>query len=142
MASALVKDEIESPIAAVWACFADFGDLSKWVPGSPRVELEGAGDRVGAVRKVHGQGGTPICERLETYDTAAKTFSYAIVDSPFPFTDYVATVKLKEVGPGSTAIEWSSVFAPRGLSAERATEVIEGTYRMFIGRLKESLATA
>jgi len=139
MTSALVKDEIESPIEAVWACFANFGDLSAWAPGSPRVELDGAGDRVGTVRTVHGEGQPPICERLETYDAAKRTFSYAIVESPFPFTDYVATVKLTDLGRGRTAIEWSSVFEPRGLPADRTTEVIEGMYRMFIGGLKESL---
>ena len=141
MAKALVRDEIDAPVGAVWACFADFGDLRAWVPGAPQVELAGAGDRVGAVRTVRSEGQAPIRERLESYDADERTFSYAIVDSPFPFTDYLATVKLRDAGQGGrTAIEWSSTFEPRGLPADRAVEVIEGTYRMFIGRLKETLA--
>jgi hypothetical protein len=138
MANAAVRDELAAPIAAVWACFANFGDLSAWAPGPPRVTLEGQG--IGSIRTVWADGKPNVRERLETYDTARRTFSYRIVESPFPFTAYVAMVRLGDLGGGRTSIEWSSTFEPRGLPAEQTTAVIEGTYRMFIARLKETLA--
>src|SRR5581483_5630679 len=131
-------DEIAAPIARVWARFADFGHLSGWAPGAPKVEVEGSG--VGAVRSVTNEGQPQIRERLERYDAAAHTFSYSMLESPFPFTDYLATVKLTDRGGNRTGIDWSSTFEPRGMPAERTVEVIENLYRLFISRLKETLA--
>ena len=73
--------------------------------------------------------------------TTAPTFTYAMLDSPFPFTDYVATVRLAELAENRTAIEWTSTFEPRGVSAAEATETIQGIYRMFVARLKMTLAS-
>jgi uncharacterized protein YndB with AHSA1/START domain len=139
MATVAVRDEFDAPISRVWACFADFGDLSAWAPGRARVPVDGRG--VGAVRTVSGDGGAPIRERLESYDPAGHTFSYAMLESPFPFTDYVATVRLRDLGGGRTSIDWSSTFEPRGVQTEQAAQIIEGIYRMFVVRLKETLAS-
>jgi hypothetical protein len=137
MGQAAIRDEIAAPIERVWGCFADFGDLSAWAPGRTTVPVEGHG--VGAVRTVGGEDGPVIRERLDSYDAAHKTFSYAMLDSPFPFTDYVATVRLRDLGNSRTSIEWSSTFEPRGVSTEEATAAIESIYRMFVARLKETL---
>ena len=141
MATAAIHDELAAPIERVWTCFADFGDLSAWAPGRSRVPVEGHG--VGAVRTVGADDGSPpVRERLERYDPARHTFSYAMLESPFPFTDYVATVRLRDVGGGRTSIEWSSTFTPRGVPAEQVVEMIEGLYGIFVARLKETLASA
>src|SRR5262249_57794848 len=115
MATVAIRDELVAPIERVWACFADFGDLSAWAPGRTRVPVEGRG--VGAVRTVGGDGGPAVRERLESYDPVTHTFSYAMLESPFPFTDYVATVRLRDLGGGRPSIEWGSTFPPRGLPA-------------------------
>lgn len=139
MATAAIRDELAAPIDRVWSCFADFGDLSAWAPGRTRVPVEGHG--VGSIRTVGGDDAPPIRERLEAYDAAGRTFTYAMLESPFPFTDYVATVKLADLGSGRTAIDWSSTFEPRGVTADEAGQTIEGIYRMFIACLKQTLAS-
>jgi len=139
MARAKIRDELAWPIDRVWSCFADFGDLSAWAPGRSRVPVDGQG--VGAVRTVGGDGDPIIRERLDVYDPASHTFSYAMLDNPFPFTDYVATVRLGDLGGGRTSIEWSSTFELRGASAEEAAQMIEHVYRMFVARLRETLAS-
>lgn len=138
MASVRVDDEITAPIDAVWACFADFGDLRAWAPGTPIVTVDGKG--VGAVRTVRTDGQPPIQERLAAYDAATHTFSYAMLDSPFPFTDYLATVRLKAVAPERTAITWSATFAPKGMGEEQVVQLLQNVYAMFIGKLKTTLA--
>jgi len=138
MATVAVCDELDAPIERVWGCFADFGDLSAWAPGRSRVPVEGRG--VGAVRTIEGDGGTPVRERLEAYDPAAHTFAYAMLESPFPFTDYVATVRLCDLGDGRTSIAWSSTFEPRDVQTEQVAQMIEDIYRIFIARLKETLS--
>ncbi len=138
MARVAVRDELVAPIERVWACFADFGDLSAWAPGRARVSVEGRG--VGAVRTVAGDDVPTLRgERLEAYDLGGHSFSYAMLESPFPFTDYLATVQLRDLGGGRTSIDWSSTFEPRGVPTEQVAQLIEGLYRMFIARLKETL---
>ena len=139
MATVAIRDELVAPIDRVWACFADFGDLSAWAPGRSRVPVEGRG--VGAVRTVEGDGGRPVRERLEAYDPTRYTFTYAMVESPFPFTNYVATVRLHDLGGGRTSIDWSSTFEPRGLPTAQVTDMIEGIYRIFVARLRETLGS-
>jgi len=139
MATVAIRDELVAPIERVWACFADFGDLSAWAPGRSRVAVDGHG--VGAIRTVGGEGGPPVRERLEAYDPEGHTFSYAMLGSPFPFTDYVATVRLHDLGSGRTSIDWSSTFEPRGAEPEQVAQMIAGVYRMFVARLKETLAS-
>lgn len=141
MASVLVEDELAAPVAAVWKHFADFGDLRGWAPGTPKVTLDGDGGTVGTVRLVESEGQPAIRERLAAYDAAAKTFSYEMLgDTPFPFAQYVATVRLRELGGERTAIAWSSTFEPRGMPESGVVELIQNIYRMFIGNLKKTLA--
>ena len=141
MASARVEDEIAAPIDAVWACFADFGDLKGWAPGTPSVRVEGSG--VGAVRFVSSEGQPEIRERLAAYDAGRHTFAYEMLDSPFQFTNYVATVRLHAVDAKRTRIEWSATFEPKdGAPAEQVVALIENIYGMFIGKLKTTLAAA
>jgi hypothetical protein len=140
MGNVLVEDEIGAPIARVWACFADFGDLGGWAPGAPKVTLDGPASAVGTVRLVENEGQPPIRERLTAYDPSATTFSYAMLESPFPFTDYLATVRLSDLGGGRTGIRWSSSFVPQGMPAESVVALLENVYRMFIGKLKETMA--
>jgi hypothetical protein len=140
MGSALVEDEIAAPVARVWGCFADFGDLGGWAPGAFTATLDGPGNAVGTVRLVEGEGQPPIREQLTAYDAGAKTFSYAMVESSFPFTDYLAQVELRDLGGDRTGIRWSSTFVPQGMPAEAVVALLENLYRTFIGKLKETLA--
>lgn len=140
MASAVVRDEISAKVDRVWACLRDFGDLSAWAPGDPQVELAGSG--VGAVRTVSMGGGPVVRERLTAFDEAHRTFGYEIVEGPFPFTGYAAKVALTQLPGDRTAIEWSSTFEPAGMGAAETVAMIEQLYRGFIGKLKETLASA
>ena len=46
-----------------------------------------------------------------------------------------------DLGGDRTSIGWSCTFEPRGVQAEQAAQMIEGIYRMFVARLKETLAS-
>jgi|SRR5215510_2104282 len=136
MASVRVTDEIPASVEDVWACFEDFGDVAPFAPGNPRVDMEGRG--VGAVRTITLEDGARIRERLEAFDAARKTFTYAMTESVFPFKDYRATVTLAAAGPGRTAIEWRSTFEPTSASAADVVGMIENLYRTFIAQLKQT----
>ena len=90
-----VCEEIAAPAAKVWALMRGFGDLMQWMQGLESCELAGSG--VGAVRTVTLPGGLRLQERLEAFDDAGRSFSYAIVgNSPLPMRDYLSSVKIRE----------------------------------------------
>ncbi len=131
-----VREKIDRPVERVWQSMRDFGDISAWARGRV-IRTEGTG--VGMLRYVDSADG-PVVERCEAHDEAAMAFAYRLTESPWPMTDYVATVKLKESDPGKTAIEWSSTFEIEGDGGEGIRSGIERLYRDgFIARLRKSV---
>jgi hypothetical protein len=141
MSTALVRDEFEAPIETVWGLIEDFGDLSAWAPNATVTELKGEG--VGAERRVEvgGPSGMVFRERCEAHDPEAYSFSYAVLESPVPFTDYLAVVKLSDLGGGRCGIEWSSRFEPDGAPEAALVQGVEDTYAAFIASIKQTLSS-
>ena len=131
-----VKEEIDGPVDTVWPLIRDFGDISAWARGKV-IRTEGTG--IGMIRHVDSADGRVI-ERCEAHDEAVMTFTYRLLESPWPMTDYVATVKLTDSEPGKTEIEWSSAFETDRDEGERIRSGVERLYRdAFIAQLRESV---
>lgn len=140
MATARVNDELDASIDQVWELVKDFGDLGAWAPDGKVLDVEGEG--IGAIRRVQsGDGsGAIFKERCEAIDPEAYSFSYAVLESPLPMRDYVAVVKLSELGSKRCGIEWSSEFEPVGAPEAELVQAIQAGYGYFIGSLKQALS--
>jgi hypothetical protein len=136
MTQVRIEDTIDAPAAAVWDIVRDFGGVQRWSPPDVRCELEGSG--VGAVRTITSDAFT-IRERLESFDEAGRTLSYAITDSPIPMRNYLATMVVAADGPQRTRLTWSSTFEPAGMPEEQLRQLIETIYRNGIAGLRRAL---
>jgi hypothetical protein len=137
MASVKVTDRIEAGADAVWALLRDFGGVDKFAGGVESCTVEGEG--IGAVRTLSLPGGLQLQERLESFDEAGRTLSYAIIgDAPLPLSDYLSTIRLSEDGDGC-GIEWSSTFEPKGVDEAQARTMVEGIYKGGIAGLKKAV---
>jgi hypothetical protein len=128
---------INASAEAVWETISRFGGLEEFIPAVASCSLEGSG--VGAMRSLALQDGGMVHERLETLDEAARTLQYSITESPLPFTDYLATMQVRDAGSGQCEIEWSSTFEPDGVSEAEAVEMLQGIYRGGIEGLEKML---
>jgi hypothetical protein len=139
MSEVHVNEPIAAPAAKVWELVRDFGGVTKW--GGPAIQscaVEGAG--VGAVRRIGLPGGIAIAERLEAFDDAGRSLSYAIVEkSPVPVRDYLSTIRIVEDGPQACRVDWSSTFEPDGASPEQAQAMVRGIYTGGIAGLRKVL---
>ena len=63
---------------------------------------EGRNNSKGAVRVLTTKDGAKITERLTAYSAGAMTYTYRILESPLPVTDYVSTLKVTKSKSGST----------------------------------------
>ncbi len=137
MSSVKVVDSINASADRVWELFRDFGGIDRFAAGIEGCSVEGEG--VGAVRTLSMPGGLKLQERLEAFDDAGRTFTYAIIgDHPLPLDDYLSTVKIVAESDQRCGIEWSSTFEPKGDEAA-AVGMVEGIYRGGIKGIKKAL---
>jgi hypothetical protein len=135
-----VEEELPASRDAVWALIRDFADLGAWAPEARVVKLEGEG--IGCIRHVDTPLG-PFVERCEAHDEPARSFSYCLLESPVPFENYVAVVKLKERDADSCLIEWSCDFECAPDQEEFLVSGVEATYRDgFISSLRSAVEAA
>ncbi len=133
-----VREELDAPLEKVWPAIREFGDIRAWAPEAKVLGIEGEG--VGSIRRIDTPGGVFV-ERLESRDDASHRFSYAILESPGPFRDYVAVVQLSALGDERCSIEWSCEYEIDPEVADGIRKVVEGTYRDgFIAALRKTLA--
>jgi len=113
MARVYVSSVIGASADKVWARVRDFNGLPSWHPRIAESQIEDGlpSDKVGCIRDFRLQNGDRIREQLLGLSDHDYTCTYAILDSPMPLTDYVATLRLTPVSDGNrTFIEWSAEF--------------------------------
>jgi len=87
--------------------------------------------------------GQSCAERLVSFDDAARTYTYAIVQGPFPIVDYISTLRVYDVNGGKASrVEWRGSFTPNGVSEQEAVRIVQGIYDGGLKSLANSLASA
>jgi len=117
----------------VWKLIGGFNTLPDWHPAIEKSELE----EEGSMRRLSLVGGGTVVEKLVKLDDKERVYSYSIIDSPLPVANYVATIRVKDDGEGSTTVEWSSEFVAEGAAENEAMDVIAGIYQTGFDNLKK-----
>jgi len=126
MAQASATVEIPATPEEVWELIGGFGSLPDWLPYIPESKLTAGG----LLRHLANPGGEAIIERLEHYDNANWTYSYSILQSPFPISRYVATLRVQVAADGKASrVVWCGDFDADGVSDEQVCELFGGIYR-------------
>ena len=134
---AKVKLDTRLPVAAdaLWQAIGGFNALPSWHPAV--ASSEASGEAQGSTRTLGLAGGGSIVERLETADPKRRSYSYSIVSGPLPVADYLAELHVEDNGDGTSTIEWSSEFQPKGASENDAANVISGIYQAGFDNLRK-----
>lgn len=114
MARVYQSSVINGSAVKVWDRVRDFNGLPKWHPRirDSRIEEALPSDKIGCIRNFHLQNGDNIREQLLGLSDYDMFCTYAILDSPMPLTEYVATLRLTPITEGDRCfIEWSAEFA-------------------------------
>ncbi|SAK67454.1 polyketide cyclase/dehydrase and lipid transport [Caballeronia calidae] len=124
---AQASSSIRIPVSpdVVWQLIGGFNALPDWLPYIPSSELSEGG----RVRRLANPGGDVIVERLEAFDNRARSYTYSILEAPFPVTGYRSTLHVREIeAGGASQVDWSGEFTPDGVSDEEASRLFEGIY--------------
>jgi len=135
MATASASLTVPASADRVWNLIGGFDSLPDWLPYIPTSTLSEGG----RVRHLANPDGDAIVERLEAFDQAGRSYTYSILQAPFPVTGYRSTLRVVELDHGAR-IDWSGAFTPVGVSDEAASALFEGIYRDGLGALQATLA--
>ncbi|MGA5471168.1 SRPBCC family protein [Streptomyces arboris] len=136
MASTAATIELPVPADRVWQLIGGFDSLPDWLPYIPTSDLSEGG----RVRTLVNEDGGVIVERLEAFDNTARSYSYSILQAPFPVTGYLSTIAVHAgEGPDSARVEWSGTFTPDGIGDDEAAGLFQGIYADGLTALKQSL---
>ena len=93
------------------------------------------------MRRLANPDGTIIVERLVTFDQPGRRYTYVIQQAPFPVTNYLSTLCVRETGTGNgSRVEWSGRFTPTGVSTADAAKLFRGIYEDGLKALAARLA--
>lgn len=138
MASTSVSQVVPAAPERVWQLIGGFGSLSDWIPSIPEtVLLEG-----GRVRRLRTADGEVVVERLMSFDEQQRSYSYTFMETPFPATGYLATLRVHAV-PGdkdAAEVQWSGRFVPQGVGDDDVIALFTGIYRDGVDALLKALA--
>lgn len=123
MAKASAAIDIPASPNEVWQLIGGFNSLPDWLSYIPKSELSEGG----RVRHLSTLKGETIVERLEEFDNTARSYSYSIIQAPFPVTGYLSALQVKPAVDGrGSRVEWTASFTPNpGVSDEQASKVFQ-----------------
>ncbi|OFJ45828.1 hypothetical protein BJN42_12485 [Pseudomonas koreensis] len=136
MPTASATIDIPASADQVWQLIGGFNTLPDWLPLITNSELSEGG----RVRTLQTADGGVVVERLQTFDNAAKTYSYSIEQAPFPASDYLATIKVEAQGQ-SARVTWSGRFNAVGVSDEEVVALFNGIYQGGLEALRANYPT-
>jgi hypothetical protein len=125
MAQASASIDIPAPPDQVWQLIGGFNSLPDWLPHAHTSELSEGG----RVRHLANADGETIIERLEVFDNDARSYSYSILEAPFPVTGYQSTLCVQATGDGkSSRVKWFGQFVPKGVTDQQASRLFQRFY--------------
>lgn len=127
-ASGIVPADVEQ----VWRAVRDFNGLPAWHPVIDASEIEPgpAAGEPGAIRRLTLADGGTVREVLLRLDDLDHSYTYQILDSPFPVRRYLSTVRIAPVtATGQSFVEWWAEYdADAGDEARLNESFAQGVY--------------
>jgi len=121
MARVYVSSVLNATVSSVWNRIRDFNGLSRWHPTirDSKIEDGNPSDKVGCIRNFHLQNGDQIREQLLALSDYDYFYTYSILESPMPLSDYIATIRLTPITEiDGSFIEWTAEFDCEAADAE------------------------
>lgn len=137
--------EISAKPEDVWRFLKRFDSVKEWHPAfSHSPIISGKDGQLGAVRRLTVKDGPSFTEELLALNEAGRSFTYNVIESPLPVTDYLSSVGVKANSAGGTTVVWVGQFRrknaldnpPEGESDAGAVAFITGAYQAGLANLK------
>lgn len=109
----------------VWQTIGNFCGIADW---HPAIASCSPGQQNGKpTRHLTLKNGATIDEEQTARSDSKMRYSYTILQSPLPVSDYHSTISVTKKGNGSQ-VTWKGTFKAKGASNTDATKAIQGIY--------------
>ncbi|MFB6989418.1 SRPBCC family protein [Streptomyces sp. NPDC056304] len=139
MASTSVSRVVQASPDEVWNLIGGFHSLPDWLPYIP----QSVSEQGGRARRLANADGEVIIEQLTAYELQERSYSYAILQAPFPVTGYLSTLRVHTMPgrPEASEVQWSGRFVPVGVSDREAEALFTGIYQDGLDALVTAIDT-
>ena len=128
--------EIDASPSKVWQAISPFCSIAEWHPVIAKCDEEKVKDT--ERRRLTTKDGGVLVERLLSHDNKRRRYSYSIIESPLPVSNYHSTLSVAD-DHGKAKVIWQGNFDPKGTSEEEATKVIAGIYEAGLIGIKDKV---
>ena len=118
--------DIPASPETVWKTISKFCSIGQWHPAVEKCDPTDEGRQEFPGDHAEGRRRRSRKSRPATSD-ADMSYSYKILESPLPVTNYKSTIKVEKSGSGSK-VTWMGTFDAKGAPDAKAEEVIGGIY--------------
>lgn len=94
--------------------------MPNWLPYIPESKLSDGG----RIRTLLNPDGSQIVERLESFSESKNSYSYSILEAPFPVTNYFSTLKVRSINSDTSEVIWSGSFLPLESATDSEVEAL------------------
>lgn len=125
--------EIDAPPQEVWALIGPFCSIANWHPAIASCTEQGSPP----TRTLHAKDGKTVFVEPEIgRDDAEHYYSYTFKSSPFPVSEYEATIRVVPAGPGRSTVTWSGSYVPDNGKAAQADKLFADIYEAGLAAVK------
>ncbi|HXZ68415.1 MAG TPA: SRPBCC family protein [Alphaproteobacteria bacterium] len=125
--------EVDATPAEVWALIGPFCAIEKWHPAIASCTEEGNPPTRTLEAK---DGKTEFVEPEVNRSDEEHYYSYAFQSSPFPVTDYMATIRVVPKGADHSIVIWNGSYVPNAGKAEEANKLFADIYEAGLASIK------
>ena len=117
---------IDAPINKVWAAVRHFDGVVNWNPGVTAAVMEsGAATEVGCIRKLDIADGSVFRETLLAHSDIEHFYTYDIIESPLPCSNYVSCHRFIEITDGNRTLGiWQGEFECDPADADQLESIV------------------
>ncbi len=130
--------DVEAAPSAVWAMIGSFCSVQDWHPAIGTCEEDGNTPPTRTLVTADGQA--TFVELQTARDDGAYTYTYTILSSPLPFTDYTSTLSVDDDGSGVSTVTWTSVYNANEGHEQDVIDALTGVYESGLAAVAASMA--
>ncbi len=125
-----IRAERNIPVEAdtLWQTVNQMTDMEKWYPGLIRKSEVLDADSVQPRRNCVMQDGGVLKERVLLRDAATRTFSYAIDEHGLPAKNVVGTIRIDDLGDGTSHVSWSAQLVLDPVAVANFEPIVQEMY--------------
>jgi len=130
--------DVQAAPSAVWEMIGPFCSIQDWHPVVGTCEEDGNTPPTRTIVTADGQA--TFVELQTARDDGEHSYSYTILSSPLPLTDYTATISVDDNGSGMSTITWTSVYDANEGHEQDVIDALTGVYESGLAAIAASVA--